>query len=248
MIKIAVVCEAPADFRQGAALVDRVLCDAIDWLEEGLLDSQRNWHTAGRPDGFLKWAAVSEYASFARGLRYIGHADRKPAGPDALNALRALVSIAADRPDAIVMLRDQDDQPERRDGLAVAKEKFRGVYPEIRVIIGFAVIERESWVLSGFEAIDDRDKAALLSERRKLGFDPTAYPERLDAGKNDQAIKSPKRVLSILTSGHSDREQRSWLSTPLETLRINGTGNGLAAFLGDCEAFLVPLIQHIQTP
>jgi hypothetical protein len=48
-LRFAVVYEAEPDYRIATELADRVLVDAIDWLDEELLARQREWlaQTAG---------------------------------------------------------------------------------------------------------------------------------------------------------------------------------------------------------
>ena len=41
--RIAVVHEADADFRTGTELADRVLIEAIGWLDPDLVTHQREW-------------------------------------------------------------------------------------------------------------------------------------------------------------------------------------------------------------
>ena len=57
-----VVYEAPPDFKTATELADRVLVHEINWLEEPLLDTQREWldrDPTGRP---LNWKSVGKYA------------------------------------------------------------------------------------------------------------------------------------------------------------------------------------------
>jgi hypothetical protein len=113
-------------------------------------------------------------------------------------------------------------------------------------VIGFAIVERESWVLSGLLPVDD--EVSLLSQLRKeLGFDPTRQSERLDACKNDQAVKSPKRVLNCLTANNQRREERCWRETRLSTLAANGANNGLKSYLEEVRQLIVPRISGAST-
>ncbi len=91
--------------------------------------------------------------------------------------------------EAILLIRDQDDQPERRDGLEQARGHDR---TGMVIVIGLAVVERESWVISGFDPADDHEKQKLEDEKRNLGFDPRDRSHELTACKNDQAKRSPK--------------------------------------------------------
>jgi hypothetical protein len=48
--RLAVVHEAPADYRTATELADRILCEAIGWLDEDVLEYQRTW-LGQAPDG-----------------------------------------------------------------------------------------------------------------------------------------------------------------------------------------------------
>jgi hypothetical protein len=50
--RFVVVYEAQADFRTATELADRVLIKGIDWLDETLLESQRQW-IGNEPSGTL---------------------------------------------------------------------------------------------------------------------------------------------------------------------------------------------------
>jgi hypothetical protein len=175
----------------------------------------------------------------------MGHFDGQPAEPDARNARRALLylrHVLADL-DAVMLIRDQDDQPERREGLEQARQQEIG---QLRVVVGLAVVERESWVISGFDPQDDVETSHLAAERQRLGFDPRAQSRQLTACKDNNATRSPKRVLRELCRDDRDRERRCWCETPLATLRERGAENGLAAFLDEVRNELAELIGHIS--
>jgi hypothetical protein len=80
----------------------------------------------------------------------------------------------------------------------------------------------------------------LADLRRELGFSPTMDAHRLDSN-DEQAKRSSKRVLRILTLDDRDRERRCWTETPLETLRARGAAAGLSDFLDEVKQHLVPL-------
>jgi hypothetical protein len=234
-----VVSEARADFEQATELADRVLLDAIDWLEEMLLDTQRRWVGDDPYGGRLTWKSIRRGAH-ALGINVRGHFDDKPGEPDAKSARRAIAYVRKrfNPIDAILLIRDLDDQPQRRQGLEQARDASR----HVTVVIGAANVERECWVLSGFVPETDDETKKLESERQSLGFHPCERSHRLTAGKNNQAIRSPKRVLAILTAGNRERERRCWVGTPLTVLRDRGQQNGLADYLIDARDRLVPLV------
>jgi len=241
-LRLAVVYEAPADFQIATELADRVLVEAIDWMEDQLLDHQRTWirEWSGAPLTWkrIKWSAI--YAGFnLRGLY-----DEEPGKPDARAAHRAVVYLSYSIPDlaGILLIRDQDNQPERREGLEQARGEAKLPLP---VVVGLAVVERECWVISGFDPLNEAEESRLAAERQTLGFDPRMRSEELTACKNDLARRSPKRVLRVLCDGEHDRERRCWLETLIETLRDRGAINGLSMFLDEVRTKLAVLIGHI---
>jgi hypothetical protein len=241
-LRFAVVHEAEADFRTATELADRVLIEAIDWLDEHLIADQREW-IGTQPKGRLTWKAIPQLARQA-GIRAHGHFDGEPGEPDAAAARRAILYLLETIPNlkAILLIRDQDDQPERRIGLEQACRKNRS---EIVIVIGLAIVEREAWVISGFDPENDAETTRLEEERRILGFDPRRQSHELTACKNDQAPRSPKRVLRQLSAGDLDRERACWATTSLDRLRDQGNENGLALYLQEIRERLARLIGHV---
>jgi hypothetical protein len=241
-LQFAAVHEASADFETATELADRVLCEAIDWLDEELLAYQRTWLGESTGRQRLTWKGMRQLALDA-GITAMGHFDGEPGLPDAAAARRAILFLRNEFPDlaAIVLVRDQDDQPERRDGLEQARNHDRG---KIAIVVGFAVVERESWVICGFDPHDDAESACLEAEHRRLGFDPRFRSHELTACKDDRATRSPKRVLRELSRDDRDRERRCWRETALAILWERGAENGLAAYLDEVRERLAPLIGH----
>lgn len=237
--KFLVIYEAPADFETATELADRVLLEKIDWLEPELMDTQRTWLGEESPGVRLTWKTIPTRAREA-GIFVRGRFDGEPGLPDAKAARRAIaysMHVFSDI-SAIVLIRDADDQIQRRDGL----EQARAANPNCRIVIGLAVCERESWVLSGFVPQDADEQARLREETQKLGKSPCEYPELLTAMKDDTALRSPKRVLAALTGGDKDRERDCWRTTPLATLRSRGSKNRLLEFLEEVQVRLAPQI------
>jgi hypothetical protein len=239
----AVVAEAPADHRIASDLADRVLVDAIpDWLDEELLPHQRRW-VIEASGTWLTWKNIRKLARSA-GIEAEGFFDGEPALPDARAARRALRYLRSAIPElkAVMLIRDQDDQKERRNGLEQARcEDHEG----LEIVIGLAIPEREAWVLSGFEPQDDDERKQLDEERQALGFFPHEQSHELNACKDDFAPRSPKRVLRVLVGGRHDRESECWTRTSLQVLQLRGTANGLAEFLQEVRTRLAPLIGHV---
>jgi hypothetical protein len=159
-----VIYEAPADFTTATELADRVLTAEIDWLDETLLDSQRPWIGEDRPGEPLTWTSIPSRAHVL-GIKVHGHFSGESGLADARSARRALAYELRrhETVDAILLIRDRDDQPQRRQGLEQARASFASL---TRIVIGLAVPERECWVLSGFEP---KDEAEREDSKRKSG-------------------------------------------------------------------------------
>jgi hypothetical protein len=242
--RFAEVYEAEADFRTATELADRVLLAAIDWLDVDLLTDQRSWIAADARGQSLTWKSIKRLASGAGIKAHHGHFQGEPGLPDAVAARRAIEYLVNQSlsMDAIVLVRDQDDQPERRVGLEQARrENHQGPV----IVLGLAVVERECWVISGFDPQDEGETVRLEVERKTLGFDPRHRSHELTACKNDQAPRSPKRVLRQLSGDDLDRERHCWVAAPLESLRDRGGENGLASYLEEVRNLLAPLIGHV---
>ncbi len=250
--RLLVVCEAPADFRIATDLADRVLCDRIEWLDESLLPAQRSWAEIepGRP--FLRWQDLKHLKlPNGRPPRPRSRFGDEPTAPDAAAADIALQFAAflphSERPAAVLLIRDADNQPERRRGLQQASTRETGQDWPFRIIIGLADPKREAWVLAGFEPCDDAERACLQELRRELGLDPRTHSERLGA-RTPGSKHDAKRVVNKLTADNREREVKCWQEPPLEHLRTHGSANGLRSYLLDLDAQLVPLIGRDTTP
>ncbi len=242
-LQFAVLHEAPADYQTATELADRVLVESVDWLEEEQIEYQRTWlrESGAAP---LTWKRIKQSALDV-GIDAIGYFDGQPAEPDARAARRAILYLKHAFPDlaGVLLIRDQDDQPERRLGLEQARRQENGRLP---VVVGLAIVERESWVIAGFDPQADEEESRLAAERQILGFDPRVRSHELTACKDDNAQRSPKRVLRSLCGVDADRERRCWRETLLQTLRERGRENGLRPFLDEVRDELAALIGHLS--
>ncbi|MEX1366540.1 MAG: hypothetical protein AB1Z98_25675 [Nannocystaceae bacterium] len=232
---IGLVVEAAADEQTARILTDRVLVASRDWVDEPTLEALRQFRGIGPGSEATLWKEVRGLAR-EHGVRKHGHFSGEPGAPDAQAARRALILFhKLGMPDAVVLVRDADAQPQRRRGLSQA----RGESPHSsRVAVGVAIPEREAWVLAGFEPRDDDEVQALAHERRRLGFDPSDQPERLGGdGK-----RSAKTALRNLSGGNRDRERECLDRTPLESLRRRGARCGLSELLDELRTRVVPSI------
>jgi hypothetical protein len=220
-LRLAVVFEHANDFATATELADRVLAESVDWLDDDLLSYQRTWIGDIGSEG-LTWAGVKKLARKA-GIDALGHFRGKPGEPDAVAALRAIRYLRFALPElaAVMLIRDQDNQPLRRVGLEQARGEVHDGFP---IIVGLAVLMREAWILSGFDPEDDDEHARLRATRQRLGLDPRT---------RSHDVSDPKRALHELTAGDRARERRCWVDPSLPTLRERGVENGLAAYLDD---------------
>ena len=227
--QIAVVYEGLPDFNIAVELADRVIVESIAWMTEDDVLFQRTWRSESSAGFRLSWAGIDHLAREA-GVSVSGLYDEEPGEPDAHAASRAILYLRQEFPDldAIVLIRDQDDQPLRRQGLNQARKKHGDGLP---VAIGLAVPMREAWVLCGYDP-DETELTRFDEARAHLKFDPRT---------RSHDVRDPKAVLKALTAGDLDRERRCWVGASLPTLRDRGAENGLAAYLDDVRDRLVGL-------
>lgn len=235
---LVVVCEADADRRTACGLADRVLCEEISWIEPESLDSHRSWRGLDAGHSYVKWNQVRNL-SRQSGLKAHGHFDGRPAAPDAFATRKVLLLLrmADFNSDAIVLIRDSDGDLDRWTGLEQARAEWKEPIP---IILGLAHPKREAWVLAGFEAQNEEEKACLLAARQSLGFDPCSRAHQLLASETG-ALHDAKRVLAALTGGRAAREESCWMECRLEVLEARGGENGLAAYVREIRERLVPL-------
>lgn len=241
-IKIAVVYEADADLHIAIELADRVLVESIQWLEEEHLDSQRQWLVQAGNGQPLMWSRIGRLARESR-IRSHGHFAGQPALPDAVAARRAILFLKREFPDlkAIILVRDQDGEAERRQGLNQARDE----HPSFPIVIGLAVAERECWVICGFNPLNKDEEDRLEKERQKLGYDPRLHSHLLTACKNDNAVHSAKRVVRALCGDDHGRQQQCWRNTPLTDLDSRGQDNGLSDYLNEIRTHLAPKFGYV---
>lgn len=249
ILTIAVVCEKDLDMFTARDLADRVLVETIDWLDQEHLPAMRHWRGLGPQESCLLWTTVDKEAK-VRGIRIRGGFEAEESHQfDARTARRALILLSEIKPtpNAIVLIRDGDKQSEDRyRSLVNARNHAEKDYLEgTPIVIGFAHPMKECWILAGFRPRPDseEEEACLVSLRKELGFDPTKHPEKLTAS-DENAKKSPKRVLNELCGGDREREKLCWKETPLAVLRTRGKETGLAKYLEEVKTRLVPLFEN----
>jgi hypothetical protein len=243
---IALVCEAPADRDTATALVTRIACETIDWMEPEYLTYRGFLATESQ----LLWKHVKSVAGANR-VTVTGFMRGAPPSPDAHNAMRALLLFTrcteqVGKVDAVLLIRDSDNDLGRRDGLNQARDHEPWPFA---IVIGFAHTKRECWHIACFEPQDDTERSRVDRLRQELGFNPCEKSEELTA-KHDAANdkRSAKRVLDVLTSGDRDREQACVLTLPLPEIARRGSSNGLTEFLNEVVTRLFPVFGHHVPP
>lgn len=117
MTTVIAVCEAPFDFDLAKTLTERTVREAKP--------TQSLVWVAVKERLFIKWSDLTKVMRDLRVKPRQGHFDGKPGKPDAAAARNALHVVRewskANPTDVVILLRDADDQPERRTGLEQAR-------------------------------------------------------------------------------------------------------------------------------
>ncbi|ATB44995.1 hypothetical protein [Corallococcus macrosporus] len=236
-----VVCEARADQLTACMIANRVIDEHVDWVAPEFRDTFYRWRgvSASPDDRFVRWQKVREESAL-RGIKPIfGRFGGESGKPDALMTRQALLLFASldSRPDAVVLVRDSDGDPSRRDGLEQARSTHAWPF---KVVIALAEPKREAWVLSGFEPQNPDESARHQRLKARLSIDPLVRSHELDAREHG-AKTDIKRALTELTQDDWNREQQCIEESPLELLKQRGERNGLAAFMKEIREHLVPI-------
>jgi hypothetical protein len=239
-VRLAMVCEAEADFRTASRLAERVFVESIDWVEDDLLSSCPIWVESSKERSFLLWREVKDLAK-EYGIKAHGHFADLPAEPDAQAARRALLVLKYKHQNqpiqGIVLVRDDGRDTRRRQGLEQARQQSEMCE---RIVIGLAHCKRECWVLAGFDPADDSETERLRAVSGELGFDPSEKAHELTA-KGDGDKRSAKRIVTILLGGNHERESLCIDQTELDKLRSRGLETGLNDYLLEIQERLVPV-------
>ena len=243
-VRIAVIAEAAADWRQVCEMVDRKIRDhAPDWWDEHQLGAEREYCGLAPGTPFTRWCDLRNLPSPEGALRrggYIGFGARQHLHSDYPLGRRALVSCVLARVDAVILVRDMDQQPkERAASLTQAREEIPAHF--LTIVLALPQAKREAWVLNGFDPQNSGEQAALAELRADLGFDPRLRAEQLDAMEHG-AKRDAKRVLKRLIGDDHEREARCWRDPSWAVLRERGVESCLARFLAEVKDRLVPLV------
>jgi|JI9StandDraft_2_1071091.scaffolds.fasta_scaffold129915_2 hypothetical protein len=235
---VAVAGEDRAHFDVVSKLMDRMVHEQRPWTV-GNLEVLRTWLACGDRPWFSFKDAVRR--AKAEKLRFHGKFGDAAGLPDAqmARAQLAMWKNHVDRGhklDAVVLARDLDGRPTRRDGLlqAVTNEPW-----PFAVLVAWCQPEAEAWYICAFAACDDAEHKRLAEIERTLELSPIHAAERLTSTAPDPR-RDAKRVLAQLTADDHERRERC-LAAPLDHLRTRGPHTGLTAFLSEVEAKYLPL-------
>jgi hypothetical protein len=245
-VRIAVIAEADVDRRQVCELVDRKIKDhAPDWWDAEQIEAEREYCGLVPATFFTRWTELRDLPTPEGALRrggLIGFGERQRLHFDYPLGRKALLSctLAKPRVDAVILIRDMDQQPEDRTAsLTQARDEIPGQV--MRVVLALPRAKREAWVLNGFDPRGANEGTLLAALREELGFDPRMRAENLDAMEHG-AKRDAKRVLHHLIGKDHEREASCWRDTPWSSLRERGVGSGLVHFLVEVKERLVPLV------
>ncbi len=241
MTRILAICDAPADFRGVRALVDRALVNYC-WMRD-FSSEDPDFPEAHTLADVRAWVGLEPEADFstpsdAKRLATVGakrvRFTKWGSGQEAKTARKALTLAARlpEPPDAVVMVRDTENQSGRLDrmleALSAGEWPFGGIF-------GVQEPMREAWILAALDPSEPSFQEALHEERERLSFDPLKSSHRLNA-KSESDNRHPKRVLRSLDVS-SEQEPAALWRAPCEQMRANGASNGLAPFLDAVQAF-----------
>ena len=255
MIEFVVIVESSADARTATKLADRVLVENIDWLEPEMLQHLFQWSGLEENTEHSCWKNIShiierEKESGFQPPRFLRRANprQKTLQPDGANTIKIinLVSYLQKTRNikALLLIRDLDNQPERRQGIEQARSEHINRPPKLEIVIGTAERMREAWVLNGFIPSNQDEEQILKEITTQLKFNPCQESHRLRSNSltEPDRLRNPKVVVEQLTGGRMEREQQCWEETPLEYLREKGDRTGLTAYIKEIEERLIPII------
>ncbi|MCU0545278.1 MAG: hypothetical protein MUE44_24410 [Oscillatoriaceae cyanobacterium Prado104] len=148
MIEFVVIVESSADARTATKLADRVLVEKIEWLEPEILQYQFQWSGLEAGTEHSCWKNINQIIdnfkqnSGFRPPRYLGHAKDRPLKADGAAAIKVLNLIRfiqkTRQIKAVLLIRDLDNQPDRREGIEQARAEHIHRQPKLEIVIGTA--------------------------------------------------------------------------------------------------------------
>lgn len=238
-LRCVVVGEDAAHAEIAAVWVKRRVLERHAWAREQDWSDIVTWGGAGaweRP--YFKHLDIKSWAEKSRRIRIrFLKGDPSVSDEEAHMFLRALIWAGLEGFDVVVLGRDVDGRPGRRDGfLRATRDRdwsfaVLGLLPEP---------ESEAWYVAGFVPRSKREEESLAAITKQLRFDPTEMPHRLTSTVAG-GPRDAKAVRDAL-SGADDDRRRDCLDAPFDRLRRVGAACGIVDFLDDIEARLLPLV------
>jgi hypothetical protein len=244
-----VICEAPADVRVAKGFAERVLTENLEWLRD-VPEALPKWCGLQLHEELLAWKHVAreyEAAALPPVRKAKDFENFQPPDPDAIWTLKALRLAEKVVPLAVVVTRDLDHQPERKDGLqqglnVFTAEQQRKEAKLLPVVIGWQDRYREAWLLAAFVAKNAIEEERLQNEQKDLaGIDLQKEPHRLRDAPGQ--LRCARDIWERLSNNDFTREDACWDDVPLEILHANGLGCGLSAYLIEVEKHLLSAVQ-----
>ena len=255
MFEFIVIVESSADARTATKLAERIFVEKVDWLEDDNLQYLFQWSGLQNGTQHSCWSDIGKIINDAKGLgykppRFLGHGrDGVPYKADGASSIKVINLVQhflrkKRQIKAILLIRDLDNQPERRQGLEQARSEHINGQHKLEIVIGTADRMREAWVLNGFIASNQAEEQILEEIKRNLKFDPCIESHKLrsTSWEEPDRIRNPKVVVEQLTGRDMIREQQCWEETSLELLRERGIDTGLAAYMCEVEQRLLKFI------
>ncbi len=156
------------------------------------------------------------------------------------------VRLATDKGDALVLAFDAEGEHSIRQGVAAAKGSAEEVIP---TIVAEASPEFEAWVIAGHEltSTHHRERHQEALERlKRYGIDPLEKPHKLTANVSGDARDS-KEILALLLGIEGQPagtpEVSACLDADLTKLRSRGRETGIAQYLDEVAAVMIPLLR-----
>lgn len=253
MIEFVAIVESSADARTATKLAERVLVEKVDWLEPELLQHLFQWSGLEAGTEHSCWKNIDDITKrLSDKFKFptIRSNGKLKTDGQAASKIMKLISFLQYKQNrdikAVILIRDLDNQPQRREHIEQARSEHINRQPKLEIVIGTAERMREAWVLNGFIPLNQEERRILEEIKTKLNFDPCEESHRLRSNSWEEAdrIRNPKVVVEKLTGGKMEREQQCWEETSLELLRERGVNTGLTVYIHEIEERLTPIISE----
>jgi hypothetical protein len=255
VIEFIVIVESGADARIATKLAERILRKQFDWLDDDSLQYYFKWTGLEEGREYSCWRDIKKIIDDAKQQlkykepRFLGHDSKgvpfKADGARAMKALNLVRFLQKTREiKAVLLIRDLDNQPERKEGLEQARSEHINRKLKLEIVIGASDTKREAWVLNGFIPSNQPEEKNLELIKTQLSFDPCLESHRLRSTSEEEPerIRNAKVILEQLTNDDTEREKLCWEDTSLEILRERGVNTGLTDYLQEVEERLAAII------